>query len=173
MQDRIGAKEILPEELPPLSGWSSWESVMRQALELAAEAEQQGEVPVGAMLLDTQGNILGQSGNRCVTTNDPTAHAEILALRQAAQKCQNYRLPETILVCTLEPCLMCLGALIWARVAGLIFAATDTKAGAVVSKMDGANLPWPNHHFWFSQGLLADASANMLKTFFKRRRKER
>ncbi len=146
---------------------------MEQALELAAKAEQKGEVPVGALVLDTKGNVLGRGANRCITENDPTAHAEILALRQAAQKCQNYRLPETILVCTLEPCLMCLGALICARVAGLIFAATDTKAGAVVSKMDGASLPWPNHHFWFSQGLLADASSNMLKTFFKYRRKER
>ncbi len=169
----MNAQEIPTLQLPPLAGWKSWQEVMERALELAAYAEQKGEVPVGALLLDAKGNILGEGSNGCITGNDPTAHAEILALRQAAQRCKNYRLPETILVCTLEPCLMCLGALIWARVAGLIFAATDTKAGAVVSKMDGAGLPWPNHHFWFSQGLLADASANMLKTFFQRRRKER
>ncbi len=189
MQDTKQFGEISLEKLPQLA-WSdtkiaeqnnifpkntktNWEKMMQTALFLAKKAELAGEIPVGALVLDLQGNILGEGKNACITTGDPTAHAEILALRQAAQVRKNYRLPETIMVCTLEPCLMCLGAMLNARIAGLIFAASDTKAGAIVSKMDGAELTWVNHHFWFARGLLAEQSTEMLRTFFKQRRKER
>ncbi len=162
-----------PSTVFPQNAKTNWEKIMETALLLAKEAEEAREIPVGAVVVDLQGNILGKGKNACISINDPTAHAEILALRQAAQVRQNYRLPQTILVCTLEPCLMCLGAILHARISGLIFAASDTKAGAVVSKLNGAGLSWVNHRFWFAKGLLAEQSAEMLRTFFKQRRKER
>ena len=154
--------------LPP--GWERWEDIMRLALKQAQKAEARGDVPVGAVLLSAQGEILARSCNSPLFAHDPTAHAEILALREGARKIRNYRLEGTILVATLEPCLMCLGALVHARVAGVVFGAPDPKAGAVVSRLDGANLDFLNHRFWVQGEVLAEECGGILKSFFQARR---
>jgi len=157
-------------EAPP--GWRSWRIVMARALKLAWLAAEHGEAPVGAVVLDAQtGRILGEAGNSPISQNDPTAHAEILALRQAAQAVGNYRLTDAILAVTLEPCLMCLGALVHARVKGLVFGAADPKAGAIVSRLEGPALPFLNHRFPVLHGVLADQCGGMLSRFFAERRK--
>lgn len=145
---------------------------MRIALREAEQAAFAGEVPVGAVCLDSQGNILSQVGNRTISMADPTAHAEILALRLAAKKVGNYRLPGAFLVVTLEPCLMCLGALIQARLAGVIFGAYDSRFGALVSNLDGSSLPFANHHFAVKGGVLEQECAALLKDFFKKKRQK-
>ena len=146
---------------------------MSQALQQAEQAEAEGEVPVGAVLLDSQGCCLAADHNRPITTSDPTAHAEILALRGAAKRIGNYRLPGAMLVCTLEPCLMCLGALVQARVQGLIFAARDAKNGAVVSRLNcHSELMWLNHRFWVVEGVLEAESRQLLQRFFAARRQK-
>ena len=120
---------------------------------LGAEAS---EAPVGATLIGPDGAILAAAHNHNIALNDPSAHAEILCLREAGQKLGNHRLAGSILAVTLEPCLMCVGALIHARVAGVVFAASDPKAGALVSNLDGANLPFANHRPWVLQGVMAE-----------------
>lgn len=143
---------------------------MALALEQARAAEAQGEVPVGAVLLGADGSVLAQASNGPIGSNDPTAHAEILCLRRAAQALGNYRLTGTLLAVTLEPCVMCLGALIQARVAGVVFGARDPKAGAVVSNLPGPDLPFLNHRFWVREGILAQDAGRLLSDFFARRR---
>jgi len=156
--------------LPP--GWLSWRLVMARALKQAHLAGKRGEVPIGAVVIDgLTGRILGEAGNSPIGLCDPTAHAEILALRQACEAARNYRLPGVILAVTLEPCLMCLGAMVHARIAGLVFGAPDPKAGAVVSRLEGASLPFLNHHFPVLKGVLADQCGGMLTRFFANRRK--
>jgi len=148
--------------------WIDW---MEQALAEAGRAEAAGEVPVGALVLDSERRQLAAASNRPIAANDPTAHAEVLALRAAASRVGNYRLPGAILICTLEPCLMCLGALVQARVQGVVFATRDPRYGAVVSRFDcQKDLEWLNHRFWVVEGVLEEKSREMLQRFFAQRR---
>jgi tRNA(adenine34) deaminase len=145
------------------------ERYMRRALELARQAENDGEVPVGAVLA-AEGQILGEGCNRPVDTCDPTAHAEIQAIRAAAQRIRNYRLPGTVLYVTLEPCLMCAGALVTARVQRLVFAARDLRFGAVRSKFRAVDSGLLNHSVQVEEGLFSAEAAAMMAEFFQRRR---
>jgi tRNA(adenine34) deaminase len=142
---------------------------LRQALTLAETAAKQGEVPVGAIIV-RDGKILGSGFNQPIGTCDPTAHAEIIALREAALLTNNYRLPEAVLYCTLEPCAMCAGAIIQARIAKVVFAALDPKAGAALSVAQLLNHPQLNHRVEISHGLLAEEAGQLLKQFFQLRR---
>lgn len=128
-----------------------------------------GEVPVGAVLIGTEG-MLGVAGNSPIRFNDPTAHAEILALRIASAKLHNYRLPNTTLYVTLEPCIMCMGALIQARVSRLVYGATDPKTGAASSVYAIGSDGRLNHGIEVCGGILADRCGELLRTFFKTRR---
>jgi len=142
---------------------------MRIALRLATEAESLGEVPVGAVLV-RDGGVIGRGRNAPISLTDPTAHAEILALRQAAMEAGNYRLPASTLYVTIEPCAMCVGAMIHARVARLVFGAREPRAGAVVSREQLAGKAWLNHRIEATEGVLAEDCAALLKAFFARRR---
>ena len=142
---------------------------MQRALELAHYAEEQGEVPVGAVVV-FENKIIGEGWNQPISTNDPTAHAEIIALRNAAQHQNNYRLPGTTLYVTLEPCMMCASAMIHARIERLVFAASDPKTGAAGSQIDIFNLPFVNHKVTYEGGLLVKESQKRLKSFFQQRR---
>lgn len=143
---------------------------MRRALELAAQAEAVGEVPVGAVLVDADGEVLGEGWNQVIAEADPTAHAEVVALRQAAERVGNYRLPESTLYVTLEPCSMCAGALINARVRRVVYAADDLRAGAHHSVFEVLTSPKLNHRCEVTGGVLAEESAELLRTFFRSRR---
>ena len=146
------------------------ESFMREALALAAEAEALGEVPVGAVVVK-DGEIIGRGFNRPVSSHDPTTHAEIVALRDASQHLKNYRLVDCELYVTLEPCMMCVGAMLHARLKRVVFGASDAKTGACGSVV---NLPAEaklNHHATFEGGVLSDECSAMLKRFFQARRK--
>jgi tRNA(adenine34) deaminase len=143
---------------------------MRRALALAACAEAEGEVPVGAVLVGADGAVLAEGWNRPIARHDPTAHAEIMAMRAAAERLANYRLTGTTLYVTLEPCVMCAGAIIHARVARLVYAARDPKAGAVDSVYDVIARPQLNHATACQGGLLEAESAAMLRRFFRTRR---
>ena len=157
---------------PPESDYGvAWRDVMDEALKEAFLAARTGESPVGAVLLSPRGEVLARAHNEPLTTSDPTAHAEVLCLRRAAAAVGNYRLPGSVLVVTLEPCLMCLGALLHARVAGVVFGARDPRAGALVSNLDGAALPFVNHRLWTVEGVLAEECSATLKRFFLQRRK--
>lgn len=145
---------------------------MRRALALAKEGEQLGEVPVGAVVV-ANGEVIGEGFNQPVSGHDPTAHAEVVALRKAAQQIQNYRLEGATLYVTLEPCTMCVGALVHARVARVVFAASEPKAGSLVSARRQLESGYYNHLFVFEGGLLAEESGEMLSDFFRRRRLEK
>lgn len=145
------------------------ENWMAHALSLAAKAQAHGEVPVGAILVK-DGQIIGEGWNQPISSHDPTAHAEIQALRAACQHENNYRLPGTTLYVTLEPCVMCAGALVHARVERVVFAATEPKTGAAGSGFDIFNHPRLNHHLICEGGVLADESGELLRTFFRSRR---
>jgi len=145
--------------------------LMRRALLCAAAAGDEGEVPVGAVLVGANGAVLAEAGNRQIGASDPTAHAEILALRQAALAVGNYRLPGTTLYVTLEPCTMCCGALVHARIERLVFATREPKAGAVVSTLPALNNDSLNHRVSWQEGLLRDESSRLLKDFFAARRR--
>lgn len=149
------------------------EWAMRQALEQAMLAYDQDEVPVGAILLDASGNVIGRGHNQVISRHDPTAHAEILALREGANHLQNYRLPDTTLVVTLEPCLMCLGAAFNARVGQVIYGASDPKTGVCESVLRLAENHRLNHHTQVQGGVLAQPCSDMLRTFFAERRKSK
>jgi len=142
---------------------------MREALELARRAESEGEVPVGALVV-RDGEALGRGWNRTVSLNDPTAHAEILALREAGAKAANYRLPGCTLYATLEPCAMCVGAMIHARVERLVYGAHDPKTGAAGGRFDLLNNPAHNHRSAAEGGVLADECGALLQNFFRGRR---
>ncbi|MBU1039912.1 MAG: tRNA adenosine(34) deaminase TadA [Proteobacteria bacterium] len=144
---------------------------MSLAFDEACAAARENEAPVGAVLIAADGSVLAQAHNRNITLHDPTAHAEVLCLREAGQKLGNHRLSGSILAVTLEPCLMCVGALIHARVEGIVFAATDPKAGALVSNLDARTLPFLNHRPWILQGVMAEDCGTLLKRFFLARRK--
>ena len=147
----------------------SGERFMREALGLAGEAAKAGEVPVGAVVVQ-DGEIIGRGYNRPITSKDPTAHAEIVALREAAQALGNYRLPGCELYVTLEPCAMCVGAMVHARIARIVYGTADPKTGACGSIVDLPALATFNHHGSFEGGLLAEECGALLKRFFAERR---
>ena len=142
---------------------------MSEALALAREAGQAGEVPVGAVLV-VDGAIIARARNRPIAANDPTAHAEILALRGAGRVLGNYRMPETTLYVTLEPCPMCAGAMVHARVKRLVFGATDPRSGAAGSVFDIVRSADLNHGLAVTGGVMAGESAALLQEFFQARR---
>ncbi|MDH4401145.1 MAG: tRNA adenosine(34) deaminase TadA [Burkholderiaceae bacterium] len=143
---------------------------MQLALAQAALAQQLGEVPVGAVLVDAQGELLATGFNRTIIDHDPTAHAEIVALRAGAQQVQNYRLPGASLYVTLEPCAMCLGAMLHARLARVVFGAPDPKTGVCGSVLNLALEKQLNHHTQVEGGVLAQECGDTLRQFFKERR---
>lgn len=142
---------------------------MELALEQARQAAASGEVPVGALIIK-DGEIVGQGHNRNLLDNDPTAHAEIVALRQAAARLGNHRLGNCTVYATIEPCSMCAGALIHARVSRLVYGASDPKAGAAGSVLIVLNHPGLNHKMEVTSGVLADKCAELLQEFFRRKR---
>lgn len=146
---------------------------MRYALSLADKAESLGEIPVGAVLVDREGNILGEGWNLSIIENDPTAHAEIVALRNAAKKVQNYRLLNTTLYVTLEPCTMCAGAILHSRIQRLVFGASDYKTGAVGSRFHFFDDYQMNHTVEITGGVLAQECGEKLSDFFRKRRAEK
>ena len=142
---------------------------MRLALEQARHARAQGEVPVGAVLV-ADGELLAAACNAPITTHDPTAHAEIAALRAAAVKRGNYRLPGTTLYVTIEPCTMCLGALIHARVARVVFGAREPRAGAALSQLQLPEQEFYNHRIEVVEGVLAQECGDLVSDFFRAKR---
>lgn len=146
------------------------ERFVQRALELARRAaEEHEEVPVGAVLVQ-DGTIVGEGWNRSIGTHDASAHAEILALRDAGQRLRNYRFPGATLYVTLEPCVMCAGAIVHARVARVVFAADDKKTGAAGSVFDTLLSDRHNHRVEVARGLCADEASNLLRDFFRSRR---
>ena len=142
---------------------------MREALDLAAQAAAAGEVPVGAVVVK-DGEIIGRGYNRPITTADPTAHAEVVAMRDAAKRLENYRLVDCELYVTLEPCVMCVGAMVHARIKRIVYGTRDPKTGACGSIVDLPGLATFNHHGVFEGGVLAQESAEILRRFFAARR---
>ena len=142
---------------------------LRAAIAEAQSAEANGEVPVGAVVVH-ENKIIGRGQNRVLRDSDPTAHAEIVALRGAGLALKNYRLEDCTLYATLEPCAMCAGAMIHARIDRLVYAAADPKAGACGSVLDVLNHPHLNHQMMSEQGILASESAELLRSFFRERR---
>lgn len=143
---------------------------MRLAMQQAMNAQIAGEVPVGAVIVDSRGELLGTGFNRTIQDHDPTAHAEVVALRAAAQYLGNYRLPGASLYVTLEPCTMCMGAIMHARLSKVFFAASDPKTGACGSVINLTQEPRLNHHTEVVGGVLAEECSEMLRDFFRRRR---
>ncbi|UZR27880.1 tRNA adenosine(34) deaminase TadA [Methylococcus mesophilus] len=142
---------------------------MRHALALAQTAESAGEVPVGAVLVKN-GELLGEGYNQPISTHDPSAHAEIIALRAAGKRLGNYRLVDTTLYVTLEPCAMCMSAILHARVGRLVFGAADPKRGAVVSALRLNEAEFMNHRVELTEGVLAEECGELLRDFFRSRR---
>jgi tRNA(adenine34) deaminase len=148
------------------------ETLMREALLLAVQARALGEVPVGAVVVK-DGVIIGRGFNQPISSNDPTTHAEIVALRDAAKNIQNYRLVDCELFVTLEPCMMCVGAMLHARVKRVVFGAMEPKTGVCGSVMNLPDEAKLNHHATFTGGVLADECGAMLKDFFAARRTQK
>jgi len=144
---------------------------MRHAMALADRAQAEGEVPVGAVVVHRD-RIIGQGWNRTIGLNDPSAHAEILALRSAGQSLKNYRLPACVLYVTLEPCCMCAGAMIHARIERLVFGAADPKTGAAGGRFTLLNDVDHNHRIALSGGCLGGECGKQLQAFFQQRRRE-
>lgn len=144
---------------------------MQKAFELAVAAGDRGEVPVGAVIVDQNNQWVGQSGNLVLQMNDPTAHAEMMVIREAAKKINNYRLENTTLYVTLEPCSMCAGAMVHARIQRLVFATRDFKAGAAGSVYNLLNGFPLNHQIQIDEGFLQHECASLLSDFFKIKRK--
>ncbi len=147
-----------------------WQPAMLRALELAADAPAHGDVPVGAVVLDASGEVIASGVNERELTGDPTAHAEVVALRRAADALGSWRLDGCTLVVTLEPCTMCAGAIVASRVERLVFGAFDEKAGAVSSLWDVIRDPRLNHRVEVVTGIEADASGRLLRAFFEQHR---
>jgi tRNA(adenine34) deaminase len=145
------------------------ESYMQYALTLAQQAADTGEVPVGAVIV-LNGQIIGRGFNQSIALHDPSSHAEIMALRDAAKNIANYRLIDSTLYVTLEPCMMCIGAIVHARIRRVVFGAYDPKTGAVASVAELFKAPYLNHQVEVSGGVLAGPCGEMLRTFFKSRR---
>ena len=155
-----------PESPATVESDRAW---MRHALDLANRAGEEGEVPVGAVIVK-EGQLVGEGWNRTINRNDPSAHAEILALRDAGERLANYRLPGCSLYVTLEPCAMCAGAMIHARLERLIFGAPDPKTGAAGGLFDLLLNPGHNHRVQVSGGCLAAECGRLLQNFFRARR---
>jgi tRNA(adenine34) deaminase len=145
---------------------------MEYAMSLARRAEAEGEVPVGAVVV-LDGDIAGEGWNRTISLSDPAAHAEIIALRQAGGRIGNYRLPGCTLYVTLEPCCMCAGAMIHARLDRVVFGAADPKTGAAGGRFQVLGDPGHNHEVVVSGGCLADECSEQLKRFFQRKREKK
>jgi tRNA(adenine34) deaminase len=145
---------------------------MQRALELASRAEFEGEVPVGAIIV-YENKVIGEGWNRPIIDNDPTAHAEIMALRSAAKNINNYRLLDTTLYVTLEPCIMCSGAIIHSRVKRVVYGAQDPKAGAVESAFNILGTDCLNHQVKVDNGVLATECSQILTEFFRKKRQEK
>lgn len=145
---------------------------MRHALDLARRAWEQGEVPVGAVLVQND-RVIGEGWNRPIRQHDPTAHAEIMALRQGGKVLENYRLLDTTLYVTLEPCVMCAGAMVHSRISRLVYGAHDIKSGAAGSLLDVLGHPGMNHQVELQSGVLAEECAAMLSDFFRMRREQK
>jgi len=152
-----------------MSSQADHEKWMRRALALADRASDEEEVPVGAVVVRDD-RLLGEGWNQVISAQDPTAHAEIVALRDAARVAGNYRLPGATLYVTLEPCTMCAGALVHARISQLVFGAAEPRAGVVCSTCSLLDEPWYNHSVSWQGGVLADDSAARLQAFFQARR---
>ena len=150
--------------------YESDEKWMLQAIHYAREAARSGEVPVGAVIVGTDGNILSAASNLTIANNDPTAHAEIIALRQAAIRVENYRLSGTTVYSTIEPCAMCAGALVNARVARLVYGARDERFGAVESVFRLCDNPALNHRLQLTSGVLEASCKGLMQDFFRARR---
>jgi tRNA(adenine34) deaminase len=146
------------------------ETYMREALALAREAAEAGEAPIGAVVVASDGTIVGRGRNSPIARNDPTAHAEILALREAGARLRNYRLPGTTVYVTLEPCVMCAGALVAARVRRLVFGTRDLRFGGVRSKFRLADSELLNHRVEVTEGVLAVECLELLQAFFRDKR---
>lgn len=157
----------LPEPAPHDDAY--W---MRQALELAREARDAGEVPVGAVVV-AGGQVIGQGYNQPISSHDPTAHAEVVALRDAAGRLANYRLPGATLYVTMEPCVMCAGAILHARLTRVVYGAREYKTGAHGSIVDVFAEPRLNHHCEIVGGILADECAALISGFFESRRQQK
>lgn len=147
----------------------SHEELMREALGLAAEAERAGEVPVGAVVV-MGGEIVGRGFNQPISRHDPTAHAEVVALRDAARRVGNYRLAGAQLYVTVEPCVMCVGAIVHARIATLIYGTPEPRTGAIESTMRAGELPAFNHRFTVVSGILAAECRAIVQAFFRAKR---
>ncbi len=144
-------------------------SFMEEALIEAKKALKKGEVPVGAVVV-LEENIIGRGYNQSITKNDPTAHAEIMALKDAAMNLKNYRLKDTLVYTTLEPCLMCAGALVHARIKKLIYSASDPKSGVIESNGNLIQSAFLNHKISYEGGILKEESSEILKNFFVKKR---
>ncbi len=155
---------------PPAPPGTSWRALMLRALRLAGRAARAGEVPVGALVVDAEGNVLSEAHNETETLHDPTAHAEVLALRRASAAVGNHRLGGSVLVVTLEPCLMCTGAVRESRVSGVVFGASDARAGAVCSCLEGLDYASTGAAPWSYGGVESEACARLLRNFFRARR---
>lgn len=142
---------------------------MQRALELAAQAGELGEVPVGAVVV-VDGEIIGEGYNQPIAACDPSAHAEVMALRAAAAQQKNYRLPQSTLYVTIEPCTMCFGTMIHARVAKVVYGAPEPRAGAVVSQLQLPAQPFFNHKIQVEGGVLQEQASALVRDFFQKRR---
>ena len=169
--DPVDARAIpcLGPRPDPPDGWT-WDALMACALEEAARAAARNEIPVGALVVHASGRVLARARNSPLARHDPTAHAEILALRRAGKALGNYRLNNCVLVVTLEPCAMCAAALVHARVDGVVFGAADAVSGAVLSCDETFSRPYFNHHVWHMGGIGANDCAALLHAFFTLRR---
>jgi tRNA(adenine34) deaminase len=145
------------------------EQFMRRALALAQQGAALGEVPVGCVIV-RDGEIIGEGFNQPISSHDPTAHAEVVALRDASLNLKNYRLPEATLYVTIEPCTMCVGAVVHARISRVVFGALEPKAGALVSADQLMSKTHFNHQFEFVGGVLADECSELMSTFFRNKR---
>jgi len=145
------------------------ETLMHAALDEARRARDAGEVPIGAVVA-IGGEIVGRGFNHPIGAGDPTAHAEIVAIRNAAIRVGNYRLTGSTLCVTIEPCLMCVGAIVHARIGTLVYGAAEPKSGAIASRVRGSELPGLNHRFSVVSGVLEDACRDLVQAFFKERR---
>lgn len=161
------------EPIPAAPGGITWQKFMTRALIQANLALEAGEIPVGALIIDAEGKVIAEACNKMENNCDPTAHAEILAIRMAATKINNWRLPKCVLVTTLEPCLMCAGAISHARLTGVVFGAYDAYAGAISSNLDCLDMPHLNTKIWHMGGIMAQECKQLLDYFFNCQRQKR
>jgi len=161
-----GSESVTIDEQQQLATDQYW---MREALKLARKAEEQGEIPVGAIVV-LENNLIGKGWNQSITVHDPSAHAEIIAIRNAGHHIANYRLCNASLYVTLEPCTMCAGAIIHSRIKRLVYGAIDPKTGAAGSIFNVLQSDLHNHKVDITNGILADECSNILQVFFQERR---